>query len=205
MTFARAVLGGALVLAIAAPACAQSLWHDDARVASLYADTRARAAGDIVTIIIAESSSSTRSAETQTEKDTSRTASINELPGVALAGRNSAWAQYFKYDIGGKASHDGKGSITRSDAVTGQISARVVKVLGNGDLVLEGRRAVLVNDETQVITISGTVRPADITAANTVLSSQIADAEIQLVGRGLIADTQRPGILYRILDWLRLF
>ena len=65
--------------------------------------------------------------------------------------------------------------------------------------------AVLVNDETQVITISGMIRPQDISGSNTVLSSQISDAEIQMVGRGLLAEAQRPGILYRLLDWLKLF
>ncbi len=205
MTLRARVLALGLVLVAAATANAQSLWRDDARGATLFADHRAHTAGDIVTIIISESSTSTRSAETATTKDTTRTASINELPGLNLAGRNASVAPYLKYDVAGNASHDGKGSIKRSDEVTGQISARIVKVLDNGNLVVEGRRAVLVNDETQIITISGTVRPQDITAANTVTSAQISDAEIQMVGRGLIADTQRPGILYRILDWLRLF
>ena len=83
--------------------------------------------------------------------------------------------------------------------------ARVVKVLDNGNMVVEGRRSVIVNDETQVITLSGVIRPQDITSTNTVLSSQVADAEIQMVGRGVLAEAQRPGILYRLLDWLRLF
>ena len=49
------------------------------------------------------------------------------------------------------------------------------------------------------------VRPQDITGGNTVLSSQIADAEVQIVGKGVLAEAQRPGFLYRLLDWLRLF
>jgi flagellar L-ring protein precursor FlgH len=110
-----------------------------------------------------------------------------------------------KFDIAGEAEHEGKGSIDRSDRLTAQIPARVVKVLDNGNLVIEGRRAVLVNDETQTATISGVVRPQDITGANTVLSSQIADAEVQVVGSGVLSEAQRPGILYRLLDWLRLF
>ncbi len=66
-------------------------------------------------------------------------------------------------------------------------------------------RQVLVNDETQTLTISGIVRPQDISSGNTVLSSQISDAEVEMVGRGVLADAQRTGILYRLLDWLRLF
>src|SRR5439155_16944849 len=97
-------------------------------------------------------------------------------------------------DMSGKMDHAGKGSIDRSDKVTGQIAARVVRVLDNGNLLIEGRRSVIVNDETQVITISGVVRPDDVTGVNTVLSSQIADAEVQMVGKGIIADAQKPGV-----------
>ena len=89
--------------------------------------------------------------------------------------------------------------------MTGQIAARVVKVLDNGNMVVEGRRSVVVNNETQVITLSGVIRPEDVTSNNTILSSQVADAEIQMEGRGVLAEAQSPGILFRFLDWLNLF
>jgi flagellar L-ring protein precursor FlgH len=217
-----AALAAAGVLAVAAGAGAQSLWREGAPGASLFADHRARSVNDIVTIIIVEQSSSSRSAATDVSKDTNRAASVNQFPSIfdpvakklvkpltdPLIGYESpskAMKDRLGFDISATASHEGKGSIDRSDRVSGQIAARVVKVLDNGNLLIEGRRAVLVNDETQVITLSGTVRPQDVTGSNTVLSSQIADAEIQMTGRGLLADAQRPGILYRILDWLRLF
>jgi flagellar L-ring protein precursor FlgH len=187
------------------PASAQSLWRDGANGSTLFADHRARAVNDIVTILVVEQSSQSRSASTKTSKDTSRTASINDFPFLALPTRNAAAAANMKFDISGAAEHEGKGSIERNDRLTAQIPARVVKVLDNGNLVIEGRRAVLVNDETQTATISGVVRPQDITGTNTVLSSQISDAEVQIVGRGVLSEAQRPGILYRLLDWLRLF
>lgn len=198
-------------LALLAPAVAtrveaQSLWREGAAGANLFADDRAHAVNDIVTIVIAEQSSSSRTADTKTSKASKRTAAINDFPGLGLTTvRNAYLAGLLKYDVANNASHEGKGNIDRTDTVTGRIAARVVKVLDNGLLLIEGRRAVLVNDETQTITISGLVRPQDITGANTVLSSQIADAEIQMVGRGVLAEAQRPGILYRLLDWLRLF
>lgn len=217
-------LVGSAVLAVlvtAAPASAQSLWREGQAGASLFADHRARVVDDIVTIVIDEESSSSRTGNTKTSKDTSRTASINKFPTLfdplarqlkpianpALKGKplSSFLEGALTFDISGGASHEGKGAIERTDKVSGQIAARVVKVLGNGNLVIEGRRAILVNDETQVITISGIVRPQDISGTNTVLSSQIADAEVQMVGKGAIADTQRPGLLYRMLDFLGLF
>jgi flagellar L-ring protein precursor FlgH len=200
---------GLLVLAAgtlaASPAPAQSLWRDGAGGSHLFADHRARAVNDILTIVVVEQSAQTRSASTKTSKDTTRTASINDLPFLALPTRNAKAAADMRFDIEGAAEHEGKGSIQRSDRLTAQIPARVVKVLDNGNLVIEGRRAVLVNDETQTATISGVVRPQDITGTNTVLSSQIADAEVQIVGRGVLSEAQRPGMLYRVLDWLGLF
>jgi flagellar L-ring protein FlgH len=198
-----ALLGAALLTA--APAAGQSLWRDGASGAALFADHRARAVNDIVTILVVEQSTQSRSASTKTSKDTTRTASINDFPGLAFATRNAKAAEYLKFDIAGAAEHEGKGSIERNDKLTAQIPARVVKVLDNGNLVIEGRRAVLVNDETQTATISGVVRPQDITGSNTVLSSQIADAEVQIVGRGVLSEAQRPGMLYRLLDWIGLF
>lgn len=189
----------------AAPALAQSLFRDGSAGATLFADHRARAVNDIVTIVVVEQSTQSRSANTTTSKSSSRTASLNDFPGLALPTRNARAAANLKLDMAGAAEHEGKGSIDRSDRLTAQIPARVVKVLDNGNLMIEGRRAVLVNDETQVATISGVVRPQDITGVNTVLSSQIADAEVQIVGKGVLAEAQRPGILYRLLDWLGLF
>jgi flagellar L-ring protein precursor FlgH len=205
MTRAGAGLVVVAALLTATPAAAQSLWREAGTGASLFADHRARAVNDIVTILVVEQSTTSRSASTTTSKNTSRTAAVNDFPGTALPVRNRGSALNLKLDLLGKAAHEGKGAIDRSDTLTTSIPARVVKVLDNGNLVIEGRRAVLVNDETQVSTISGVVRPQDITGANTVLSSQIADAEVQIVGSGVLAEAQRPGFLYRLLDWLGLF
>jgi flagellar L-ring protein FlgH len=203
----RAIPVVALGLAVftASSAGAQSLWRDGNPGGSIFADHRARAVNDIVTILVVEQSSTSRSASTSTSKNTSRTAAINDFPFLALPTRNQEAQSNMRLDVEGKASHEGQGAISRNDAVRAQIPARVVKVLDNGNLLIEGRRAVLVNDETQTATISGIVRPQDITGGNTVLSSQIADAEVQIVGRGVIAEAQKPGMLYRLLDWLRLF
>lgn len=223
MTLRPIALALGVLLALPGLASAQSLWREGAAGASLFADHRARGVNDIVTILIVEQSSSSRSATTKSSEDTSRTTAVKEFPTILdplarvtlrgatkeVFGQFQAPSEIAKHRLGlnlsGAAKHEGKGSIDRSDKVSGSIAARVVKVLDNGNLIIEGRRAVLVNDETQVITISGMIRPQDISGSNTVLSSQISDAEIQMVGRGLLAEAQRPGILYRLLDWLKLF
>jgi flagellar L-ring protein precursor FlgH len=195
----------ATLLVTAMPAFGQSLYREGAPGASLFVDLKARGVNDIVTVLIVEQSSTSRTANTTTSTDSSRTAGINEFPGLGRQSATSALREHTKFDIAGKSAHQGKGSIDRADRVSGQIAARVVKVLDNGNLVIEGRRAVLVNQETQIITISGVVRPQDISGANTILSSQVADAEVQLVGKGVLDEAQNPGILFRILDWIKIF
>jgi flagellar L-ring protein precursor FlgH len=197
-----AIFAGGLT---ASPVAAQSLYREGAGAGSLFADHRARQVNDLVTIVVVEQSSQSRTANTTTQKDTSRTAALNNFPGLDLVGRNAEAAKMLKLDVAGAAKQEGKGSIDRTDRLTAQIPARVVKVFDNGNLLIEGRRQVLVNDDTQTATISGIVRPQDITGSNTVLSSQIADAEVQIIGKGVLAEAQRPGVLYRLLDWLGLF
>jgi flagellar L-ring protein precursor FlgH len=194
------------LVVLAGPVAAESIYRDGAAGAFLFSDQRARAVDDILTILVVEQSTSSRTADTKSSKVSNRTASVTAWPQLlGGSGLQKILQDQLSMNMSGNASHEGKGSIDRTDAVTGQIAARVVKVLDSGNLLIEGRRAVLVNDETQLITISGVVRPQDVSSQNTVLSSQISDAEVQMVGKGLLNEAQRPGILYRILDWLRLF
>jgi flagellar L-ring protein precursor FlgH len=222
MSACRVLISLCLLLSVASPTTAQSLWREGAMGSSLFTDAKARAVNDIVTILIVESSSSSRTANTKLSESTSRTAGVTKFPTILdpISGKlvaplvdpilgyqrpSEVFRQQLNLELGAAGAHEGKGNIDRSDKVSGQIAARVVKVLDNGNLVIEGRRAVLVNDDTQIITISGVVRSQDISGSNTVLSSQLADAEVQMVGRGVLAEAQRPGILYRILDWLKFF
>ena len=224
-TLREAVTALVVLAALAVPigAGAQSLYREGATAGLLYADHRARAVNDIVTIVIAEQAASSVTANTKTEKESTRAAAVTQFPTIfdalaaatikpivkGLFGSYKSPSQGAEEDLRlallSKAEHEGKGNIDRSQRVTGQIPARVVKVLDNGNMVLEGRRSVVVNNETQVITLSGVIRPEDVTSANTVLSSQIADAEIQMEGRGVLAEAQRPGAIFRFLDWLNLF
>lgn len=218
----RTVAALAIALAAVSPATAQSIYREGAGASSLFADHRARAVNDIVTIQIVEQAASSRTANTTTSKDSKRSAAVNEFPtmfdalaGVVVKPIVKSWLGYkspsqfaeddLRLSLESKAEHTGKGSIDRTDRVTGQIPARVIKVLDNGNMVVEGRRSVVVNNDTQIITLSGIIRPEDVTSTNTVLSSQISDAEIQMEGRGVLAEAQRPGILFRFLDWLNLF
>lgn len=185
------------MVAVPGVSSGESLWRDIGP-GFLFVDTKARHVGDIVTIMVTESTSLNRQAATNTKKESTNSANLSSLFGLHL-GDNT------KYAFEGANEHKGSGSITRSDEVTATISARVVKVLPSGNLIIEGRRAVRANDESQYVAISGVIRPVDITPANTILSTQIADAEIVLEGKGALAEKQRPGLLNRFADWLFLY
>lgn len=199
---ARRLCIAAGLLVWAAPVAAQSLWTD--RAGSLVSDLRARRAGDVLTILIDEQSTAEKRAETDLQRDSAFSSRLTppafERPGflrrflLSLATSGEARSDY-----------EGQGRTTRTDRATGILTARVVRVLDNGDLLVEGRRLVKVNDETQTLVVSGIVRPWDIAPDNTVLSSRIAEGEVRVEGTGAVSDRQRPGLIQRIFDFLGLY
>ena len=100
------------------------------------------------------------------------------------------------------SSYKGSGSTSRAENLKATMTARVIDVLPNGNMLIEGRRNIKVNNEDQEIILEGTVRPRDIGADNVVNSIYIADARISYSGRGIISDRQSPGWLMNIVDKL---
>jgi flagellar L-ring protein precursor FlgH len=98
------------------------------------------------------------------------------------------------------ASLDGEGETSRETVLSTTLSARVTHVLPNGLLVVQGQKSVRVNSEMQTVTVRGLLRPLDVSPRNTVFSDQIAELEVAVDGKGIVADAvRRPNILYRIL------
>jgi flagellar L-ring protein precursor FlgH len=196
------LLGAGCCLAPAG-AWGESLWRGD-RATFLFTDLRANRLGDVVTVLVDESSSSDRKAATNTKKESDNSLNLATFFGNThfLAGRSGNKS---RFDFSGDNEQKAGGNITRQDTVAARIPARVVKVLDNGLLLVEGRRAVVVNDETQTLGFSGVVRPEDSGPDNTVRSTQVTDAEITIIGKGVLAEKQRPGILQRLFDIFRIF
>jgi len=94
------------------------------------------------------------------------------------------------------------GSTDKRDTLVTTISAEVVEVLPNGNLYIEARRSIVINEETQMVVLSGIVRGRDISGQNTIASNKIANAQINYTGRGPIARRQRPGILNKVFNWI---
>jgi len=183
-----------------------SLWPGINTRNSIFADNKARYVNDIVTIVIDESSSGKNQASTNSSRDTSTKAGISALLGLdtknLLLNTNDPSIGP-SISVGGTHvnSLKGTGDTSRGGVLQATITARVVRVLDNGNLLLEGRRQLTLNEEDQFIVITGIVRPEDITLDNLVSSLQIADARIVYTGNGVLHDKQRPGWLTRILDW----
>jgi flagellar L-ring protein precursor FlgH len=169
--------------------------------ANLFTDLKASRINDIVTINVVESTSATDNATTGLDRSSSMKADWSGiLETFQQLGMIKELGNSHSVDFGNQ--FDGKGTTTRSSRMTAFITARVIKVQTNGNLVIRGARDVRVNNENQYIYIQGEVRPVDISSTNVVLSTYIADAVIELSGYGVVSDKQHPGLVARLLDWI---
>jgi flagellar L-ring protein precursor FlgH len=187
---------------------ANSLWSDSI---NLFEDRKARRLNDLVTINIIESLSGSGTADTSTSRDSSGDYQLTNLFGMEtdfgiqnLAVLNKAFGDSSEFDpsVKGSAKSDfkGKGDTNREGELIATITAKVVEVMPNGNLVLEARKELTINEEKQILVLRGMVRPDDIAMNNMVMSNKIADAQVFYVGDGVIQDKQKPGWLVRGLD-----
>jgi len=182
-----------------------SLWAGETSMNTFFQDFRARNVGDMLTVLVSESTSATGEATTSTKRETDAEAEITGMLGTPLHfGMRNFLLQKkpFAPSFGStyKNDFDGEGETTRSGSFRTTISVRVTEVLPNGNLVIEGKKEIRLNNELEYVVLSGLVRPIDITTDNTVLSSKISDSRLEYSGSGVISDEQRPGWARRILD-----
>ena len=176
-----------------------SLWQ--ASSAGLAEDHKARRAGDIITVVISEQASASKQASTGTKRGSTMSAGMPKLLGLEKLPIKT-WADLDQLlSVSFDSKFDGTGSTSRQETLQATMSAKVLEVLGNGNMTIEGRRNVKVNNEDQIIVLTGTVRSRDVSADNTVSSALVADARIAYSGKGVLSDRQRPGWLMNALDW----
>ena len=179
-----------------------SIWQ--ASSVSLTENAKARRKGDILTIVISEVASASKAAKTDTSRSSAVNAGIPNFMGLEKAGiiSNNVGDLSKLINASVDSKFGGSGSTSRQETLNATISAKVIDVLPNGNLLIEGRRNVKVNNEDQIIVIEGTVRPTDIDQSNSVNSIYIADAKINYSGKGIISDRQSPGWLMNLVDKL---
>ena len=189
-----------------------SLWQAESSLNGMFIDTKARNIGDIVTVEINEAAKASNKANTATGRSSSLEAGIEKLFGI-----EEWWQDQILPKVNNDIPHlnpfgnpsvsgsmtsqfTGDGSTTRSGTLSAFITCRVIEVMRNGNLKIVGTREVMVNNENQLIILSGVIRPRDISDENVIKSTFISDAKIAYSGSGIVNDRQRPGWLANLLN-----
>jgi flagellar L-ring protein precursor FlgH len=173
-----------------------AIWSPTARLNDLARDPRASLKDDVVTIIVTENINAAASGASTTERASSASANITSLAGP----KSPTGALANLLGTSGDQKLNGTGATTRAATLTAVLTARVVAVLPGGLLLIEGAKNLQVNSEQQSIVVRGIIRTTDISTLNTIPSTQIADMEIRVNGKGVVNDAiRRPNVIYRFL------
>ena len=183
------------------------IWPGDTAKNLLFEDTKAKKIGDILTVFLNETATSTQSATTDTAKSSEiglSTTSVLGLPSNMGVKNFLGLGTGFDPSLGAtnERSNKAQGTTTRSGSLTGTVSVTIVAINESGNFEIEGSRSVTVNLEEQLMVITGIIRPSDIDFDNTIPSSLIANASITYTGDGVIAEEQRVGWLTRALSYV---
>ncbi|QDU86553.1 Flagellar L-ring protein precursor [Planctomycetes bacterium Pla163] len=195
------VAGGACAIDAAAQNRPGSLYNTAHGPVGLIQDKTARRIGDLVTVVIVE----TADVSSEDSADTSKSTSLNyEMTNFDI--KPDAFSLLPSLGANSSDSFSGSSQVDKRDSFEARITAMVVDVLPNGNMVISGRRELRIENQVKLIEFSGVVRRYDIASANTVPSALVADARISYVGAGpATVSTQRTGLgswIYNALDWL---
>jgi flagellar L-ring protein FlgH len=173
-----------------------SLYSTTGRFADLARDLRASQIDDLVTVVISDKASALSRGATNSSRKSNASASI-----VSAAAPLKAAAPLANLiTTNGSQKLDGQGETTRETQLTTTVSARVVEVLPNGNLILEGTKDVQVNSERQRVTIRGVARWNDLNSGNQIGSDRLAQLQVWIDGKGVVNDAiRRPNFLYRLI------
>jgi len=171
---------------------------------NLWSDQRAKRVGDILTVVLEESTSSSKSANTSVSKDSAITIPegtiLGTTPSFGSGLPNSNTALSLSADLDSNRSFAGESDADQSNSLTGNITVTISQVLPNGMLVIRGEKWLTLTRGEEFIRITGLVRQADIRPDNTVLSTRVADARIAYSGTGELADANQMGWLSRFFN-----
>lgn len=167
----------------------------------MFADPRAGRVGDLITIQVDESNSSTSSQSTSTSKDSQVDNAVTQwLFPLAASSFGTHAGSLPGTSFGGSNTFSGSGSTSNTKAISARATVTVIDRLPNGNLVIEGARRITFSGESQWVVLRGLVRPVDISSDNTVLSSRVGDASVEFISSGALTESQRKGWLTRIYD-----
>ncbi len=214
MNIKNRALHFAVVIAMMSPystAWADSLFSRAAADnGTLISDQKVRfEVGDIVTVVVQEAVQASTTAGTDTTKESTLEGTAPVAGNGTLVG-GAGFGLFPKellpnWNVDVSNEHTADGTTRRSNQLTMTVSCVVTEVMENGNIRIEGEKHVTVNRENTEIILSGIARARDITPANTVLSTQLANADVKLKGAGPLWNNQRRGLLTKLFDWLSPF
>ena len=166
---------------------------------------------DLVQIIVRESSKTKRSQDLDTSKDYKINGKISAFPSLRLkdlldltvkAGKTSDLPAL---NLGWKNEFTGEGEYNREDDMTDRLTAEIISVLPNGNLILEARTFIKTDEEESMMKVTGVCRPEDISTANSILSNLIHDLRIEKMHTGELKKVNEKGIISRVLEAIFAF
>lgn len=187
----RRLIALAVTVAFAAPTGAENL-YDTSRAQSLVADERANKVGDVLTVLLVETTTAESRADTSEEASYSLEGGVQDASGITSGGVNLG------------TESNGQGRTARSGRLRGQVSVQVERVLESGNLLVRGEQLLTINGEQQTISIEGVARPADIASDNSIVSTRLVNARIEYNGDGWVARSQKNGWFRRLMVFLGL-
>ena len=161
----------------------------------LFEDFQARQIGDILTVILSESTQAAKSSDTSIDKSDSNTIENPILAGAARAVGGDDLN--LNFDLNSSGSFSGESESNQSNSLSGEVAVTVANVLPNGNLYIQGEKWIKLNQGDEFVRLRGIVRPADISSDNTINSTRIADARIAYSGTGATAEANVKGWLSR--------
>ena len=190
---------------------ADSLFTPEAaQQGTLVGDRRIRfEVGDIVTVLVREEIQAETESDTDTRKEADVESEADEDDNTTLISEDGLDLLHKdklpKWNRETQNQHRTTGQTQREMLLETTVTCFVKQVLDNGNIVIEGQRLVAVNREDSMLTVSGMARSKDISPGNTIASSQLANARVELRGRGPLWNNQRRGLVTKFLDWVSPF
>lgn len=175
-----------------------SLYRENVAL-DLFGDTKAARVGDILTVLLEERTSSSKSATVEVTKE-SETSTPIASGGTIFGLTPTLGNANLGLDVGTDREFSGESEADQSNQLNGSISVTVVDIYPNGTLVVRGEKWITINRGQEFIRVSGLIRPGDVTPENTVMSTKIANARIEYAGTGELADAQQMGWLSRFFN-----
>lgn len=161
-------------------------------VNNIYSDTKAHRVGDIIQVILSESTQAQKSAKTEISKENEATLD----PVIGFGGDPVNYkGDSIQFGINQETDFTGDSKANQGNSLSGNISVHVLRVLPNGNLMIRGEKWMTLNNGDEYVRLTGIIRSTDISSTNTITSNKVANARIQYAGTGTFADAQEQGWL----------